>query len=228
FAKAGNIINIDLEELPVTTYTKTLYNPDGSEKIYLIPGLTAIVLQVQALLLTALAIVREREQGTMEQLIVTPIKSWELVLGKIIPYLFVGILNTIGSLLISIYIFGIVVQGSFWLLVGLTIPFIVGSLGMGVLISNISRTQMQAMYLAVGIILIPAIILSGLIYSRESMPAFTYYFSELLPVTHYLVIIRGIMVKGVGITFLMPSIIKELALGLFYFIASVLAFRKKI
>ena len=228
FAKAGNIINIDLEELPVTTYTKTLYNPDGSEKIYLIPGLTAIVLQVQALLLTALAIVREREQGTMEQLIVTPIKSWELVLGKIIPYLFVGILNTIGSLLISIYIFGIVVQGSFWLLVGLTIPFIVGSLGMGVLISNISRTQMQAMYLAVGIVLIPAIILSGLIYSRESMPAFTYYFSELLPVTHYLVIIRGIMVKGVGITFLMPSIIKELALGLFYFIASVLAFRKKI
>lgn len=228
FAKAGSLINIDLEELPVTTYTKTLYNPDGSEKIYLIPGLTAIVLQVQALLLTALAIVREREQGTMEQLIVTPIKSWELVLGKIIPYLFVGILNTIGSLLISIYIFGIVVQGSFWLLVGLTIPFIVGSLGMGVLISNISRTQMQAMYLAVGIILIPAIILSGLIYSRESMPAFTYYFSELLPVTHYLVIIRGIMVKGVGIAFLMPSIIKELALGLFYFVASVLAFRKKI
>ncbi len=228
FAKAGSLINIDLEELPVTTYTKTLYNPDGSEKVYLIPGLTAIVLQVQALLLTALAIVREREQGTMEQLIVTPIKSWELVLGKIIPYLFVGILNTIGSLLISVYIFGIPIQGSFWLLVGLTIPFIVGSLGMGVLISNISRTQMQAMYLAVGIVLIPAIILSGLIYSRESMPAFTYYFSELLPVTHYLVIIRGIMVKGVGITFLMPSIIKEFALGLFYFIASVLAFRKKI
>jgi ABC-2 type transport system permease protein len=87
---------------------------------------------------------------------------------------------------------------------------------------------MQAMYLAVGIVLIPAIILSGLIYSRESMPWLTYYFSELLPVTHYLVIIRGIMVKGVGFEFLMPSIIMEVVLGFVYFIASVLAFRKKI
>ncbi len=226
--QAGSAIGFSITELPVTTYTKTLYNPDGSGKIYLIPGLTAIVLQVQALLLTALAIVREREQGTMEQLIVTPIKSWELVLGKIIPYLVVGIFNTIATLLISVYIFGIVIQGSFWLLVLLTIPFIVGSLGLGVLISNVSRTQMQAMYLAVGIVLIPAIILSGLIYSRESMPALTYYFSEILPVTHYLVIIRGIMVKGVGVNFLLPSIYKELALGLAYFIASVLAFRKKI
>lgn len=227
-SQAGSEISFAITQLPVTTYTKTLYNPDGSGKIYLIPGLTAIVLQVQALLLTALAIVREREQGTMEQLIVTPIKSWELVLGKIIPYLVVGIFNTIATLLISVYIFGITIQGSFWLLVLLTIPFIIGSLGLGVLISNISRTQMQAMYLAVGIVLIPAIILSGLIYSRESMPALTYWFSEVLPVTHYLVIIRGIMVKGVGVNFLLPSIYKELGLGLIYFIASVIAFRKKI
>ncbi|NSW51217.1 MAG: ABC transporter permease [Anaerolineae bacterium] len=226
--ETSGIQGINLSELPITTTIKTLYNPDGSEKIYLIPGLTAIVLQVQALLLTALAIVREREQGTMEQLIVTPIKSWELVLGKIIPYLAVGIFNTIATLLISVYIFGLVVQGSFWLLVLLTIPFIIGSLGMGVLISNISRTQMQAMYLAVGLVLIPAIILSGLIYARESMPWLTYYFSELLPVTHYLVIIRGIMVKGVAVQFLMPSIIMEIVLGLVYFVASVLAFRKKI
>lgn len=227
-AQAGSSIGFTITDLPVTTYTKTLYNPDGSGKIYLIPGLTAIVLQVQALLLTALAIVREREQGTMEQLIVTPIKSWELVLGKIIPYLVVGIFNTIATLLISVYIFGIEIQGSFWLLVLLTIPFIIGSLGLGVLISNVSRTQMQAMYLAVGIVLIPAIILSGLIYAREGMPPLTYWFSEILPVTHYLVIIRGIMVKGVGLNFLLPSIYKELGLGLAYFIASVLAFRKKI
>ncbi|MEE4194626.1 MAG: ABC transporter permease [Anaerolineae bacterium] len=226
--QAGSAIGFSITELPVTTYTKTLYNPDGSDKIYMIPGLTAIVLQVQALLLTALAIVREREQGTMEQLIVTPIKSWELVLGKIIPYLVVGIFNTIATLLISVYIFGITVQGSFWLLVLLTIPFIIGSLGLGVLISNISRTQMQAMYLAVGIVLIPAIILSGLIFSREGMPPFTYWFSEILPVTHYLVIIRGIMVKGVGVDFLLTSILKELGLGLIFFIASVIAFRKKI
>ncbi len=215
-------------QLPVTTYTKTLYNPDGKDKIYMIPGLTAIVLQVQALLLTALAIVREREQGTMEQLVVTPIRSWELVLGKILPYLAVGIFNTIATILVAIYLFGIVIQGSFWLLVGLSTLFILGSLGMGVLISNISRTQMQAMYLAVGIILIPAIILSGLMFTREGMPWVTYWFGEMLPITHFLVIIRGIMVKGSGFGFLWPSIRALIILSLVYFIASVATFKKRL
>ncbi|MBN2047253.1 MAG: ABC transporter permease [Anaerolineaceae bacterium] len=226
-SKAGSSIGINIE-LPIVTHLRTLYNPDGLDKIYLIPGLTAIVLQVQALLLTALGIVREREQGTMEQLIVTPIKSWELVLGKILPYLVVGILNTIATLLISVFIFDIEIQGSFWNLVLLTIPFIMGSLGIGVFISNISRTQMQAMYLAVGLVLIPAIILSGLIYSREGMPFVTYWFSELLPVTHYLDIIRGIMVKGVSSELLLGSVLKDIILGLVYFIASVAVFKKQL
>jgi ABC-2 type transport system permease protein len=215
-------------QLPVQSYTKTLYNPDGKNKIYMIPGLTAMVLQVQALLLTALAIVREREQGTMEQLVVTPIRSWELVLGKIIPYLVVGVLNTILTLLVAIYLFGIVIQGSFWLLVLLSSIFTLGSLGMGVLISNISRTQMQAMYLAVGIVLIPAIILSGLMFSRQGMPMVTYWFSELLPITHFLVIIRGIMVKGTGIAFMWGSIQSLIILSIVYFAASVATFRKRL
>ena len=215
-------------QLPVQAYTKTLYNPDGKNKIYMIPGLTAIVLQVQALLLTALAIVREREQGTMEQLVVTPIRSWELVLGKIIPYLVVGIFNTIMTLLVSIFMFDIVIQGSFWLLVLLSTIFNLGSLGMGVLISNISRTQMQAMYLAVGVVLIPAIILSGLMFTRQGMPWITYWFSELLPITHFLVIIRGIMVKGSGIAFLWGSIRTLIILSILYFVASVATFRKRL
>jgi ABC-2 type transport system permease protein len=215
-------------QLPVQTYTKTLYNPDGKNKIYMIPGLTAMVLQVQALLLTALAIVREREQGTMEQLVVTPIRSWELVLGKIIPYLVVGVLNTILTLLVAIYLFGIVIQGNFWMLVLLSSIFSLGSLGMGVLISNISRTQMQAMYLAVGIVLIPAIILSGLLFTRQGMPWITYWFSELLPITHFLVIIRGIMVKGTGVAFMWGSIRSLIILSILYFAAAVATFRKKL
>ncbi|HSM24317.1 MAG TPA: ABC transporter permease [Anaerolineaceae bacterium] len=225
-----NAVQLGISELqlPIQTYTKTLYNPDGKNKIYMIPGLTAMVLQVQALLLTALAIVREREQGTMEQLIVTPIRSWELVLGKIIPYLVVGIFNTIMTLLVAIYLFGIVIQGSFWLLVLLSSIFTLGSLGMGVLISNISRTQMQAMYLAVGIVLIPAIILSGLMFSRQGMPWVTYWFSELLPITHFLVIIRGIMVKGTGVAFMWYSIQSLIILSILYFVASVASFRKRL
>ena len=150
FSRSANAIMLREIEIPVEATFRILYNPDSKVKIYMIPGLTAMVLQVQALLLTALAIVREREQGTMEQLVVTPIRSWELVLGKIIPYLAVGIFNTIATLLVAVYMFGIVIQGSFWLLVLLSTVFILGSLGMGVLISNISRTQMQAMYVAVG------------------------------------------------------------------------------
>lgn len=187
-----------------------------------------MVLQVQALLLTALAIVREREQGTMEQLVVTPIRSWELVLGKIIPYLVVGVFNTIMTLLVAVYLFGIVIQGSFWLLVLLSSVFTLGSLGMGVLISNISRTQMQAMYLAVGIVLIPAIILSGLMFSRQGMPMVTYVFSELLPITHFLVIIRGIMVKGTEFAFMWGSIRSLIILSILYFVASVATFRKRL
>ena len=215
-------------QLPVQSYTKTLYNPDGKNKIYMIPGLTAMVLQIQALLLTALAIVREREQGTMEQLVVTPIRSWELVLGKIMPYLVVGILNTVMTLLVAIFMFDIVIQGSFWLLLLLSTIFNLGSLGMGVLISNISRTQMQAMYLAVGIVIIPAIILSGLMFTRTGMPWVTYWFSELLPITHFLFIIRGIMVKGSEVAFLWGSIRSLIALSILYFVASVATFRKRL
>ncbi len=221
-------LGISSIQLPVQTYTKMLYNPDGKNKLYMIPGLTAIVLQVQALLLTALAIVREREQGTMEQLVVTPIRSWELVLGKIIPYLIVGILNTVLTLVVAVYLFGITIQGSFWLLILLSAIFTLGSLGMGVLISNISRTQMQAMYLAVGIVLIPAIILSGLIISRQGMPMVTYWFSELLPITHFLIVIRGIMVKGSGMAYMWGSIQALLILSIVYFAASVATFRKKL
>ena len=111
--KNVNAAGLSEIKLPITSHTKTLYNPDGKEKVYMIPGLTAMVLQVIALLLTALAIVREREQGTMEQLVVTPIRSWELVLGKLLPYLFVGIFNTIATLLVAVYLFGIVIEGNF-------------------------------------------------------------------------------------------------------------------
>jgi ABC-2 type transport system permease protein len=214
--------------LPIEMHMKTLYNPDGDSSYYMIPGLLAMVLEVQALLLTALAIVREREQGTMEQLIVTPIKSWELMLGKIVPYLLVGMFNTVVTLIVAVYLFEIQIAGSFWLLLLLSMVFVLGTLGLGVLVSNLSRTQMQAMYLAVGIVLIPSIILSGLMFSREGMPWITFAISEVLPVTHYLDIIRGIMVKGTGVEFLWPAIIPLVILSIVYFVASVFAFRKEI
>ena len=165
----------------------------------------------------------------MEQLIVTPIKPWELMLGKIIPYLLVSIVNLFLLLGLGELLFGVTVAGSYWDLIGLSLIFIIGSLGMGVLISNISQTQMQAIYIAVFIVLIPAIILSGLMFTRENMPAITYWYSELLPVTHYLNITRGIIVRGATAQSLMwSSTIPLIILSIVYFIASVLVFRKRI
>jgi len=214
--------------LPFETYVRMLYNPESDSKRYMIPGLIPIILQVQALMLTALAIVKEREHGTMEQLIVTPIKSWELMGGKILPYLLVSLVNTLVLLVMGDLMFGVDITGSFWELFGLSAVFIVGSLGMGVLISNISQSQMQALYLTVFVVIIPAIILSGLMFPRDNMPAFSYWFSELMPVTHYLEITRGIMLKGVNARSLWPSIWPLVVLSVGYFVASVLAFRKRI
>jgi ABC-2 type transport system permease protein len=215
-------------QLPINASSLTLYNPDGESYLFMIPGLIPILLQVQALILSALAIVKEREQGTMEQLIVTPIKSWELMLGKLIPYLLVSILNLFALLWLGGLLFDVKVVGNLWELVGLSMIFIVGSLGMGVLISNLSRTQMQAIYMAIFIVLIPAIILSGLLFSRGNMPIVTYVYSELLPVTHYLEITRGIMLRGVSAATLWSSTIPLILLSVIYFTSSVFTFRKRI
>lgn len=225
-AKSGLSSSLNL---PVSGILKTLYNPNGDSKLYMIPGLIAILLQVQTLILSALAIVREREQGTMEQLIVTPVRSWELMLGKIIPYLVVCIFNLFALLWLSHLFFGVTVAGSLGVLIGLSIIFILGSLGMGVLISTISQSQMQAMYILLFVVLMPAIILSGLMFSRENMPAFTYWFSEMLPVTQYLEITRGIMVRGVEASSLFfSSTLPLIILSVVYFVASILVFRKRI
>lgn len=215
--------------LPFTGVLKTLYNPNGDTKLYMIPGLVAILLQIQTLILSALSIVKEREQGTMEQLIVTPIRSWELMLGKIIPYLFVCIFTLFALLGLSHLFFGVSVAGNLGALVGLSVIYILGSLGLGVLISNISQTQMQAIYILLFVILVPAIILSGLMFSRDSMPVFTYWYSELLPVTQYLEIIKGIMVRGISAESLfMSSTLPLIILSVVYFSASILVFRKRI
>ncbi len=215
-------------ELPIVTHVKGLYNPDALRTNHMVPSLIAVILQIQALLLTSLAIVREREQGTMEQLIVTPIKPWELMLGKIIPYVLVAFVNMLMIIAVGVFWFHIPVSGNILILLGLSFIFIIGSLGLGVLISNISGSQMQAMYIAVGVVLVPSIIMSGLILPRLNMPPVAYYASELLPVTHYLQIIRGVMLKGVGADFLWPAIWPLIVLSVIFFAASVAFFRKRL
>jgi ABC-2 type transport system permease protein len=213
--------------LPIDARWRFLYNPNMRRMDFMIPGLVAVILQIQTLLLTAFAIVREREQGTLEQLIVTPIKSWELMLGKILPYVVVALLNVAMTVGVGYLWFGVEVAGSIFLLMVLSLVFLLGSLGLGVLISNISRTQMQAMYLA-SFIMMPSFILSGLLFPRDNMPWLAYYASYLLPVTYFLEIVRGIILKGIGIDYLWPWVWPMVLFSLVVFFLSVILFRKRI
>ena len=214
-------------KLPIDARIRFLYNPNMKRMDFWIPGLVAIILQIQSLLLTAFAIVREREQGTLEQLIVTPIKSWELMLGKILPFVAVALVNVALTVGVGMFWFGVPVAGSIPLLFGLSLIFLLGSLGLGVLISNISTNQMQAMYIA-SFIMIPAFILSGLFVPRDNMPWLAYYSGYLLPVTYFLEIVRGIITKGVGITYLWPWVWPMAIFSIAVFFLSVILFRKRV
>lgn len=214
-------------KLPIDARLRFLYNPNMRRMDFMIPGLVAVILQVQTLLLTAFAIVREREQGTLEQLIVTPLKSWELMMGKILPYVVVALLNIAMTVGVGYLWFGVGVAGSIPLLFALSLVFLLGSLGMGILISNISRTQMQAMYLA-SFIMLPSFILSGLLFPRDNMPWLAYYAGFFLPVTYFLEIVRGVMLKGIGFIYLWPWVWPMALFSVVVFFLSVILFRKRI
>ena len=170
---------------------------------------------------------REREQGTLEQLIVTPIKSWELMLGKLLPFVVVAAVNLIMVVVAGILIFGMPMAGSILLMALLSGIFLIGSLGLGILISNISHTQIEALYLAVFIVL-PAVILSGLLFPRQNMPWIAYYSGYLLPLTYFLEIVRGIILKGVGLNYLWPWVWPMALFSIVVFFASVLIFQKRL
>ncbi len=214
-------------KLPIDSRMRFLYNPDMKTMNYMIPGLIALILQIQTLLLTAFAIVREREQGTLEQLIVTPIRPWELMLGKILPFAAVAFVNIAFALALGVFWFKVPIAGSLGQFILWSTIFLLGSLGVGVLISNISRTQMQAMYMS-SFLMLPVFILSGFMFPRENMPPLAYFVGYFIPVTYYLEIVRGIILKGVGFEYLWPSIWPMTVFSIAVFVLSVLLFRKRI
>jgi len=203
------------------------YNPDFISAYYMVPGIMGIILTMTMVMITSMAIVRERERGTLEQLIVTPMKNWELMLGKIIPYSIVGYVQVTVSILVGILVFDLPIRGSLALLYGLTSFFIIASLAQGLLISTVAKTQMQAMQMSFFVFL-PSILLSGFMFPREAMPTFFNLLGNILPLTFYLQIMRSLILKGVGLSVVWPQV---LALTLFITIAltiSIKKFQKKI
>ena len=211
---------------PVDIRIRPWYNPDFVSPFYMVPGILGIVLTMTMVMITSMAIVRERERGTLEQLIVTPLKSYELMLGKIIPYIFVGYVQATLALLLGALVFDVPLRGSIGLLYALTTLFIIVSLSMGVLISTLAKTQMQAMQMTFFIFL-PSTLLSGFMFPREAMPTFFYYLGYLLPLTYYLEILRGIMLKGIGLSFLWSQVMALTVYILAVLTLSVIKFQKK-
>lgn len=187
------------------------YNPDMKSANFMIPGVICMILFNLTINLTSMAIVREREQGTIEQLIVTPVRPIELLIGKVIPYTVVAFLDVVEVLIIGFTWFSVPLHGSLALLLTLTVLLLLASLSLGLLISTLANTQQESMMLGM-LILLPSIFLSGFFFPLEAMPATMQYLSYIIPLRYYLVIVRGIVLKGVGVSILWSHI---LAIGIF-------------
>jgi len=211
----------------VEVRTRVWYNPNLKNANFMIPGLIAIVLQVLTTMLTALAIVREREQGTLELLIVTPVRPAELVVGKLVPYVAIAFVDLLEVLAIGTLWFKVPIHGSVGLLLALAAVSLMTSLGLGLLISTLAGTQREAMLL-VWFTVLPSIFLSGFLFPIAAMPPVLQALSYAIPLTYLLVIVRGIILKGVGLQFLQEQALALVVFGLVLLSVASLRFRKRL
>ena len=212
---------------PVEVSTNVWYNPDLVSAHFMIPGVIGMILFALTSILTASAIVRERERGTIEQLIVTPIRPWELVVGKLLPYVILAFLNAFEVLAIGHYWFGVPIRGSLWLITFASLLFLLSSLGIGLLASTIANTQQEAM-LTVWMLLLPSIFLAGFFFPLEAMPKILQWISYVFPLRYYLVIIRSLMLKGIGIEAVKENLIALAIFGVAIMSLASMRFRKRL
>ncbi|MDP3718330.1 MAG: ABC transporter permease [Acidobacteriota bacterium] len=202
----------------VTPEIRVWFNPRLESRDFMIPGIVALLLLVVTTNLSAMAIVREKEIGTLEQLSVTPLARWELITGKLLPYAVIGIIDVVLVLVVAINWFEVPMRGSITLLFGMCLIYLLSTLGLGLFVSTVSQTQQQAMMTSIFFFLMPMIYLSGFIFPIENMPTWIQPFTYLIPLRYFLEIVRGIFLKGIGLEILWPQ-----ALALFTWGAVVLA-----
>lgn len=214
-------------DLPIEVRTQVWYNPDLRSTYFMIPGVIAMILFALTSILTATAIVRERERGTIEQLIVTPIRSWELIIGKMLPYTLLAFFNTLEVIAIGVFWFKVPLRGDLWLILVLSGLFLLSSLGIGLLASTIANTQQEAM-LVVWMVLLPALFLSGFFFPLEAMPDVLQWISYAMPLRYYLVIIRSLMLKDVTLAMLQTEVIALTIFGVAIMSVAAMRFRKRL
>lgn len=183
----------------IDVVTRVFYNPDLRSRWFYVPAVLAMVLILITMMLPSMAVVREKEIGTLEQISVTPLQPWQLIGGKLVPFAIIGMIDTVIITGLVMKVFGVPLRGSFLLLLGLTFLYLVNLLGLGLLVSTIVRTQQQAMMASAFMLMVPMIYLSGLIFPLENMPRIFQWVSVVIPVTYYANVVRGVFLRGSGI-----------------------------
>ncbi|WP_026838335.1 ABC transporter permease [Gillisia sp. JM1] len=200
----------------IVPQTRMIYNPELKSVFMFVPGVMTIILMLVSAMMTSISITREKELGTMEILLVSPLKPFQVIIGKVVPYIFLSMINAVVIILLSIFIFKMPVQGSLFLLGLESVLFIITSLTLGILISTISATQQTAMMISLMGLMLPVILLSGFIFPISSMPAPLQIISHFIPAKWFIIILKGIMLKGVGISLLWKETLILLAMTLFF------------
>jgi ABC-2 type transport system permease protein len=212
---------------PLNIQPRIWYNPTLKSRDFMVPGVFALVLMIISTVLTSMAIVKEKERGTIEQLIVTPIKPIELIAGKLLPFSIISFIDIALVTMVAVFWFRIPLHGSFILLFLLSALFMLTTLGLGLFISTVSKTQQQAMMIAM-LIIMPIILLSGVMSPIDNMPVPVQYFTFLIPLRYFIVIVRYIFMKGAGMGILWPDVVALALFGIVLFLLSVSRFNKRI
>ncbi len=213
--------------MAVEVRSRVWYNPEMKSANFMIPGLIGMILFLLTTMLTALAIVREREHGTIEQLMVTPIRPIELVVGKVAPYIAVAFFDVLEVLAIGVFWFGVPIHGSVELLLTLSALSLMTTLGIGIFVSSVANTQQEAMLL-VWLLLLPSIFLAGFFFPLEAMPRVLQWLSYAIPLRYMLIILRGIILKGVGFEVLAEQVVALVVFGVVIMIFAATRFRKRL
>jgi ABC-2 type transport system permease protein len=213
---------------PIRLEPRVWYNPNLESRHMIVPGLIAVIMSIIAAMLTALTVAREWERGTMEQLCATPVRRVEVILGKLLPYLGIGLVDVSVTVLAGMFIFGTPMTGNILLLASMTLLFLVGALGLGVFISAALKSQVLATQVAMVATYLPALLLSGFLFDIASMPAALRAVTLLVPARYYVTVTRGIFLKGVGMEVLWPQAALMLAYAVVGLALATLAFRKEL
>jgi len=221
------IDRIDLRELPVDVRPQVLYNPEMRSPNFFIPGVIGVVLQIATVFATAMSLVRERERGTLEQLLVSPLSRWGLMLGKLVPYLCIGMLMGMGLFTIMRYVFHVPIAGNVGTLMFGTFLYVFCLLSLGLLISTKAENQIQALQMSMMFIL-PSVFFSGFIFPRETMPAIFYWISCTLPATYYIELERAVVLRGASLMDFGFNLVMLGAMGAALFSLCALRFKQKI